>query len=92
MNPLSVIIDFFGFFRTQKTSELQDLGIILQKKLSLTVYFKVEFQVLMASSMIMAVFWIVAPCSWVEVHRCFRGAVGKLLPDYTAQQPRRQPS
>jgi hypothetical protein len=30
----------------------------------------------------MAVFWFVAPCTW---------NVGKLLPDYTAQQPRRQP-
>jgi hypothetical protein len=46
-----------------------------------------------------AVFWIVAPCSLVEVYRRFRGPccldlwnVGKLLPDYTALQPRRQPS
>jgi hypothetical protein len=40
----------------------------------------------------MAVFWVVAPCSLVEVYRRFRGAcclhhqaviVGKLLPDYT---------
>jgi hypothetical protein len=31
-----------------------------------------------------AVFWVVAPCSLAEV--------GKLLPDYTALQPRRQPS
>jgi hypothetical protein len=40
-------------------------------------------------------FWVVAPCSLVEVYRRFRGSrhlqdVGKLLPDYTAQQPRRQ--
>jgi hypothetical protein len=59
----------------------------------------------------MAVFWVVAPCSLVEVYRRFRlfaasiiraialdgGSkhiwnVGKLLPDYTEQQPRRQPS
>jgi hypothetical protein len=56
----------------------------------------------------MAVFWVVAPCSLVQVYRRFRGAccrlthspedggsknlwnVGKLLPDYTAQHPRRQ--
>jgi hypothetical protein len=60
----------------------------------------------------MAVFWVVAPCSLVEVCQRFRGPipraqlthrpddggskdlwnVGKLLPDYTALQPRRQPS
>jgi hypothetical protein len=56
----------------------------------------------------MAVFWVVAPCSLVEVYQRFRGPcclrhqrdggnkdlwnVGKLLPDYTALQPRRKPS
>jgi hypothetical protein len=39
---------------------------------------KVGFEVLTAASTKMAVFWIVAPC--------------KLLPDYTALKPRRQPS
>jgi hypothetical protein len=54
----------------------------------------------------MAVFWDVAPCSLVEIYRRFRGSccddrpddggskhlwsVGKLLPDYTTQQHRRQ--
>jgi hypothetical protein len=41
----------------------------------------------------------VAPCSLVEVYRRFRGAwylhhqgdVGRLLPDYTAPHPRREP-
>jgi hypothetical protein len=63
----------------------------------------VEFEVLTAASMKMAVFWVVAPCSLVEVYQRFRGTyclhhlgdddgnVGK-LPDYTALQPRRQPS
>jgi hypothetical protein len=44
-----------------------------------------------------AVFWVVGPCSVVEVYRRFTSAcclhhqgVGKLLPDYTVQQPRRQ--
>jgi hypothetical protein len=52
------------------------------------------FEVLTAVSMKMAVFWVVAPCS----HRPDVGSckdlcnVGKLLPDYTALQPRRQPS
>jgi hypothetical protein len=57
----------------------------------------------------MAVFWIVAPYSLVDVYRHIRGTyclhhrpddggskglwnVGKRLPDYTAQHPRRQPS
>jgi hypothetical protein len=55
------------------------------------------FEVLTAASMKMAVFWVVAPYSLVEVYQRFRGPcclhhqgnVGKLLPDYT---PRRQPS
>jgi hypothetical protein len=47
-------------------------------------------------------FWVVAPCSLIELYRRFRGPddggskdlwnVGKLLPDYRALQPRRQPS
>jgi hypothetical protein len=53
----------------------------------------------------MTVFWDVAPSSLVEVCRRFSGSyrpddggskhhcnVGKLLPDYTVLQPRRQPS
>jgi hypothetical protein len=48
----------------------------------------------------MAVFWVVAPCSLVEVYRHFRGnalmmeaaSTSKLLPGYTALQPRRQSS
>jgi hypothetical protein len=41
-------------------------------------YYIVGFEVLTAMSTKMAVFWVVVPC--------------KLLPDYTALQPRRQPS
>jgi hypothetical protein len=40
----------------------------------------------------MAVFWVVGPCSVVEVHRRFRGACclhNQGPDDYTAQQPRR---
>jgi hypothetical protein len=33
----------------------------------------VVFQVLTATSMKMAVFWDVVPCSLVDVYRCFRG-------------------
>jgi hypothetical protein len=43
----------------------------------------------------MTVFYDVAPCSLVEVYRRFSKHpwnVGKLLPDYTVQHPRRQPS
>jgi hypothetical protein len=34
----------------------------------------VRFEVLTEVSIKMAVFWVVAPCSLVEVHRSFRGA------------------
>jgi hypothetical protein len=34
----------------------------------------VGFEVLTVVSIKMAVFWVVAPCSLVEVFRCFRGA------------------
>jgi hypothetical protein len=44
-----------------------------------------RFQVLTAASMKMAVFWVVAPCSLVEVYRRFRDA-------YCFHQPRRQQS
>jgi hypothetical protein len=47
----------------------------------------------------MAVFWVTASCSLVEVYRLFRGAcflhhqdVCKFIPDYMARQHRRQPS
>jgi hypothetical protein len=40
---------------------------------NLSIYL-VGFQVLMAASMNMAVFWVVAPCSLVDVYRRFRGA------------------
>jgi hypothetical protein len=39
-----------------------------------TVEHQVRFQVLTAVSMKMNVFWVVAPCSLVEVYRRFRGA------------------
>jgi hypothetical protein len=69
----------------------------------------VGFEVLKAVITKMAVFWVIAPCSLVEVYQRFRGPcwlhhspgdggstdlwnVGKLLPDCTALQPRRQPS
>jgi hypothetical protein len=31
------------------------------------------FQVLMAASIKMTAFWNIAPCSLIEVNRCFRG-------------------
>jgi hypothetical protein len=34
---------------------------------------KVGFEILTAASTKMAVFWVVAPCSLVEVYRRFRG-------------------
>jgi hypothetical protein len=66
----------------------------------------VIFQVLKAANMKMAVLWVVAPCSLVEVYRRFRGACclyhqgdkysspwwQKQQADYTAQHPKRQSS
>jgi hypothetical protein len=69
----------------------------------------VGLEVLTVVSTKMAVFWVLAPCSLVEIYQRLRGPwcphhgpddggikdlwdVGKLLPDYTALQPRRQPS
>jgi hypothetical protein len=49
----------------------------------------VRFEVLTAASMQMAVVWVVAPCSLVEV---YQNSLITTLPDYTAQQPRRQSS
>jgi hypothetical protein len=37
-------------------------------------YKKVKFEVITAANMKMAVFWVVDPCSLVEVYRRFRGA------------------
>jgi hypothetical protein len=61
---------------------------------------EVRFQVLRAASMKMAAFRVVTPCSLLEVCRRFRGADClqaqgnhlELVPVYTAQQPRSQPS
>jgi hypothetical protein len=39
----------------------------------------VRFQVLTAASMKIAVFWIVAPCSLVEVYQRFRGAIAMMM-------------
>jgi hypothetical protein len=60
---------------------------------------EVGLEVLMVVSMKMAVFWVVVPCSLVEVyHRPDDGdskdlsTNSKLLPHYTELQPRRQRS
>jgi hypothetical protein len=41
--------------------------------------YPVSFEVLAAANMKMAVFWIVAPCSLVEVYRRFRGTYNALM-------------
>jgi hypothetical protein len=43
------------------------------EKNNLTQQNTVGFEVLTAVSMKMAVFWVVAPFSMVEVYQCFRG-------------------
>jgi hypothetical protein len=52
------------------------LFITLNKRadhLALMEISSVGFEVLTAVSTKMAVFWVVAPCSLVEVYQCFRG-------------------
>jgi hypothetical protein len=49
------------------------LLIYVQKRFSLHEKYT-TFEVLTAASVKMAVFWVVAPCSLVEVYRRFRGA------------------
>jgi hypothetical protein len=46
---------------------------------SLNLY-ALRFQVLMAASMKVTVFWNVAPCSLIEIDRRFRGAYCHSLP------------
>jgi hypothetical protein len=81
-----------------------------QEKLSLPYMFADKAGTVKHNFLKMTVFWVVGPCSLVEVYRRFKGAcclyhqgdpdnggckhlwiVAKLLLDYTAQQPRRQP-
>jgi hypothetical protein len=59
--------------------------------------YQVGFEILTAARMKMAVFWVVVPCSLVEVYRRSEVLSASIiraisLPDYTALQPRRQPS
>jgi hypothetical protein len=67
-NPMEVTVNF-------KAAIIGWFGI----ELSWPVFFfsiipdLVRFQVLTATSMKMAVFWVVASCSLVEIYRCFRG-------------------
>jgi hypothetical protein len=70
--------------------------VYYKKRIGMNLVY-VGFEVLTAVSVKMAVFWVVAPCSLVEVYQRFRGPCclhhqGDHRPDYTALQPRRQPS
>jgi hypothetical protein len=58
---------FSGIPSDEKPSGM--CSILIKQELN----FSVRFQVLIAASMNMAVFWVVAPCSLVEVLRRFRG-------------------
>jgi hypothetical protein len=65
--------------QTQVTIEYNESVIICDvtgdtMKLKWPIYRYVRFQVLTAASMKMAVFWVVAQCSLVEVYRLFTGA------------------
>jgi hypothetical protein len=61
----------------QNTGEtyIQWQSIYANKHINMSTNVKyVRFEVLMVATMQMAVFWVVAPCSLVEVYQCFRGA------------------
>jgi hypothetical protein len=45
----------------------------------------VRFEVLTAASMKMDVFWVVAPCSMVEVNRRFRGTAASIIRTLTTE-------
>jgi hypothetical protein len=64
-----LIFNISCFFSWSQKSLFQAL-VILYK----TVWQLVTFMILMAVGMKMTVFWVVAPCSLVEVYRHFRGA------------------
>jgi hypothetical protein len=49
----------------------------------------VGFEFLMAASMKMVVFWVVAPCSQVEVYRRFRGTCCALMMEAASALKRR---
>jgi hypothetical protein len=40
---------------------------------------KERFEVLKVTSMKMAVFWDVAPCSLIDIDRCFRGNTASIV-------------
>jgi hypothetical protein len=91
-----------GFVLVRLTGNLASVAV---KMFSTFIYFVkkninfiVGFEVLTAVSTKMAVFWVIALCSLVEVYQRFRGLCclhhqgDALMIDYTALQPRRQPS
>jgi hypothetical protein len=61
------------YFAQSTHKELEEKVVILKKKQNKLQHKKVGFEVFTAVSMKMAVFWVVAPCSLVEVYRRFRG-------------------
>jgi hypothetical protein len=58
---------------------------ILRTSNNKQLVYKVGFEVLTAASMKMAVFWVVAPCSLVEVYQRFRGTCCLHHQDVTTQ-------
>jgi hypothetical protein len=52
---------------------MNEFGIEQNNPIYETIYQQVGFEVLTVVSMKMAVFWVIVPCSLVEVYQCFRG-------------------
>jgi hypothetical protein len=78
-----------GVYVTGTTEFLESWAIMcaLRYRLLCRTHWKlhslwVGFEVLTAVSMKIAVFWVVAPCSRVEVFQSFRGACWRHHPDY----------
>jgi hypothetical protein len=81
--PISVWDDFYFFCEW-----------VYNRVLTILIYFSPFLKIENLISLKIAVFWVVAPCSLVEVYQRFRGpcCLHQLLPDYTALQPRIQQS
>jgi hypothetical protein len=60
--------------RTNYASNIPYKSTITNMSTLRNFYVFVRFKVLTVANMKMVVFWVVAPCSLVEVYRCFRSA------------------
>jgi hypothetical protein len=69
----SIWVQFLGIFFCRYLL-LLETDLQLHNNIYMITISFVRFKVLKAASKNMAVFWVVAPCSLVEIHRRFRGS------------------